>query len=56
MPYISYDDYGSFEAMMTKVMELDQDDEKYDAFQRQLFFKDPDLIQSMDKASGNVYR
>ena len=47
---INYDDYGSFEAMMAKVMELDQDDEKYDAFQRQPFFKDPDLIQSMDKA------
>ena len=47
---INYDDYGSFEAMMAKVIELDQDDEKYDAFQRQPFFKDPDLIQSMDKA------
>ena len=52
---INYDDYGSFEAMVDKVIELDQDDAKYEAFRNQPFLKDPNLLQSMDDALASFF-
>ena len=41
--FINYDDYGSHEAMMEKIIELDQDDEKYQKMLEEPFFVNNEL-------------
>ncbi|GAI04719.1 unnamed protein product, partial [marine sediment metagenome] len=36
--FINYDDYSSYEKMIEKIIELDQDDEKYKQFLKRPFF------------------
>ena len=42
-------DYDSFDAVVEKVKELDQDDEKYLAMLRQPILVDPDLPRRLDE-------
>lgn len=47
--FINVTDFDSFEAVLEKIQELDQDDEKYLAMLRQPILKDPALPQKMDE-------
>ena len=47
--FIHVADYESFDAVVEKIRELDQDDEKYLAMMRQPILLDPDLPQRMDE-------
>jgi len=47
--FIHVPDYESFDAVVEKIMELDQDDEKYLAMLRQPILVDPDLPRRLDE-------
>lgn len=47
--FINVSDYDSFDAVVEKVKELDQDDEKYLAMLRQPILVDPDLPRRLDE-------
>ena len=47
--FINVSDYDSLDAVVAKIKELDQDDEKYLAMLRQPILKDPDLPRRMDE-------
>ena len=50
--FINVTDYESFDAVVEKIKELDQDDEKYLQMLRQPILKDPTLPQRMDEELG----
>ena len=47
--FINVSDYESFDAVVEKIKELDQDDEKYLQMLRQPILKDPDLPRHLDQ-------
>ena len=57
---LNYDDYGSSDGLIARIIELDQDDDQYNAMLRAPFFQDDHLLEHMDQAMcafcDNVYQ
>ncbi len=57
--FINYDDYGSYEKMIQKIIELDKDDEKYLKIINEPWFKDnkvPKIFKEKEKELIKFYR
>jgi hypothetical protein len=57
--FINYDDYGSYRKMIDRVIELDNDDKKYQEFLKQPWFKQnkiPETIKSKEKELIDFYK
>jgi hypothetical protein len=57
--FINYDDYGSYEKMIEKVIELDNDDTKYNKMLREPWFKGnkiPKIIKEKEKDLIKFYK
>ncbi|MCH8945303.1 MAG: hypothetical protein IIA85_00050 [Nanoarchaeota archaeon] len=57
--FINYDDYGSYDKMIEKIIELDQDDNKYLEFSKQPWFKNnkiPEIIKTKEKDLIEFYK
>ena len=52
--FINCTDYPSFDAVIEKIKELDQDDEKYLQMLRQPILVDPDYPRELEDALGNL--
>ena len=46
--FINYDDYGSYDKMIEKIIELDKDDKKYEEFVNKKFLKE-DFFEKLDE-------
>ncbi len=57
--FINFEDYGSYDKMIEKVIELDQDDEKYEKFLKQPWLKEnkiPEIIKNKEKELIKFYK
>jgi hypothetical protein len=57
--FINYDDYGSYGKMVKKIIELDKNDEKYNEFLKEPWFKDnkiPKIFKDKEKELINFYK
>lgn len=57
--FINYENYGSYEKMIEKIIELDKDDKKYLEFLKQPWFKEnkiPDTIKNKEKVLIKFYK
>ncbi len=56
--FINYDNYGSYENMIKKIIELDSDDKRYESFLREPWFKDnkiPKIFRDKEKELIQFY-
>ncbi|MFW5704365.1 MAG: glycosyltransferase family 10 domain-containing protein [Nanoarchaeota archaeon] len=52
--FINYDDYGSYDKMIEKIIELDQDDEKYQNFLKEPWFKNNKIPNKIKKKEEDL--